>query len=113
MFFGQQNGDNFKTAFEQAAHDLFAFGHEDALPFMLQRPPHGAVRREFRLVKRGDFLNVEHFKDFCVNGLNRKEENLTEQTIFLREFHELTRIQLAGISVIHHKKVSAAGAAYL
>ena len=63
MFFGQQDGDDFKTAFEQAAHDLFAFGHEDALPFMLQRPAHRAIRREFGQVERGDFLNVEHERD--------------------------------------------------
>ena len=75
MFFGQQDGDDFKTAFEQPAHDLFAFGHEDALSFMLQRPPHRAIRREFGQVERGDFLNVEHFKDFCVAVLNRKGEN--------------------------------------
>ena len=71
MFFGQQNGDDFKTAFEQAAHDLVALGHKDALPLMLQRPAHGAIRREFRQVKSGDFLNVEHFKEFCVSGWNR------------------------------------------
>ena len=59
MFFGQQDGDDFKTAFEQAAHDLFALGHEDALLFMLQRPPHRAIRREFRQVERGNFLNPQ------------------------------------------------------
>ena len=60
MFFGQQNGDDFKTAFQQPAHDLFALGDKDALPFMLQRPPHRAIRREFRQVERGDFLDVKH-----------------------------------------------------
>ena len=60
VFFGQEDGDDFKTAFEQAADDLFAFGHEDALPFMLQRPAHRAIRREFGQVERGDFLDVEH-----------------------------------------------------
>ncbi len=59
VFFGQQNRDDLKTAFEQPAHDLFALGHEDALPFMLQRPTHGAIRREFRQVERGDFLNPQ------------------------------------------------------
>jgi len=36
---------------------------------------HRAIRREFRQVERGDFLDMKHFKDFCVAGLNRKGEN--------------------------------------
>ena len=60
MFFGQQDRNDFKTAFQQAAHDLFTLGHEDPLPFMLQRPPHGAIRHEFRQVERGDFFDAEH-----------------------------------------------------
>jgi hypothetical protein len=42
---------------------------------MLQRPAHRAIRREFGQIERGNFLNVEHFEDFCVARLNRKGEN--------------------------------------
>ncbi len=75
MLFGQQNGDDFKTAFEQATHDFFTLGDKDALSFMLQRPAHRAIGREFRQVERGDFFYAEHFKDFCAVVLNRKGEN--------------------------------------
>jgi hypothetical protein len=60
MLLGEHDGDDGETALEQAAHDLFALSHEDALRFMFRRAAHCAIRREFGLVERGNLLNVKH-----------------------------------------------------
>jgi hypothetical protein len=58
MPFRHAEGEDGETAFEQAADDPFAFGHEDALPPVCQRPAQRGVGLQFRRAKRVDFFNV-------------------------------------------------------
>jgi hypothetical protein len=49
-----------EIAFEKAADDFVALGHEDALGGMFCGAAEGAVGREFGEVEGGNFVEVEH-----------------------------------------------------
>lgn len=59
-FVGKQNGDDFKPAFQKAPNDFLAFGDEDALLLVIERPSQSAVRRQFREVEMIDDLDAKH-----------------------------------------------------
>ena len=59
-FLGEQHGDDAEAALQQAAHDLLAFGDEDALLPVLGLPPHGAVGLQLGQIEGLDLLGAIH-----------------------------------------------------
>ena len=68
MPFRHAEGEDGEAAFEQAADDPFAFGHEDALPPVRQRAAQRGVGLQFRRSERVDLFDVRNQcrKTLCV-----------------------------------------------
>ena len=59
-FLRHEHGVHGKAARQQAAHNFFTFGHEDAFLALLHLAAHRAIRLELRSVQRGYSLHLEH-----------------------------------------------------